>query len=416
MGRRTQGRSTARSSSLSPRWVYPTVAGMFLLTGTGLVTMFATHDGKESDVTRQPGVTLSSADARFVAEAKAFYDQARLSLSPLLAHVQRLKTTLRLALEEQEAPSPSLAGVVTPWAEDIATARDLVGRLIPPGRPESISARDLYAAGAMLYLESVRTLSHIPRLGNPGLRHETARSGLRVYDLADRVFDQAKRVLNLHGDLQLGEQTLPAPVPDFVGENLQPGASGPVRPEGAGFAGDDDPQLPVQDWVARFTPVLARAMADLREAAGEAYGAAPASTATLEDLAGRLDSASAELATAVPAVPAGREGVVALRLALLVESESVRSAASPDSDGGSVIARRLRLIGERLWGVGSGLLSGAGVSLPAGGIGDAGLDASLLGEGGLFKGNPPALRPGDPVDKDVPGGLRVPDPNKTLNG
>jgi len=399
---------------LSPRWVYPTVAGIFLVAGGGLVANFVGHDDSNT-VARQPGVTVSAADTRYVTEARSFYDQVRLSLSPLLGHVQLIKTTLRQALEESETPSASLADVVGPWVEDTATARDLVGRLIPPGRPEGAAVRDLYTAGAMLYLESVRTLARTPRITDAALRHETARSGLRIYDLADRVVDQAKRVLNLHGDLQLGELTLPAEVPNFVAENLQSGATGPVSPEGAGFADATGPQLRPREWSAKFQPALARAMADQREAAG-AYGPAPSPTATLLALAGRLDAAAAEIGTPVPDTPAGREGLVALRLALLVESESLRVAASPAQDGAPVMAGRIRLVGERLWGVGSELLAAAGVALPAGGIGDARLDPALLREGGVFKGSPPPLRPGEPADKGVPGGLRVPDPNKALNG
>lgn len=414
MGRRNDRRSTARPSSLSPRWVYPTVAVIFLVAGGGLVANFVGHDDART-VARQPGVTTSAADARFVAEAKSFYDQVRLSLSPLLGHVQRIKATLRQALEENETPSASLADVVGPWAEDTATARDLVGRLIPPGRAEGVAVRDLYADSSMLYLESVRTLARTPRIPDAALRHETARSGLRIYDLADRVVDQAKRVLNLHGDLQLGEQTLPAEVPNFSAENLQPGAIGPAAPEGAGFADANEPRLRPGAWSARFAPALRGAMADLGQAAA-AYRPAPPAPGALLALAGRLDAAGTEIGAAVPDSPAGREGLIALRLALLVESESLRVAASPAQDGAPVIAARLRLIGERLWGVGSDLLAGTGAALPAGGIGDAGLDPALLRDGGLFKGNPPPLRPGEPADKDVPGGLRVPDPNKALNG
>src|SRR5581483_4522402 len=224
--------------------------------------------------------------------------------------------------------------------------------------------------------ESVRTLARTPQISDATLRHETARSGLRIYDIADRVFDQAKRVLNLHGDLQLGEQTLPVEVPSFVAENLQPGATGPASPEGAGFADGTEPHLPPREWSAKFGPVLRQGMADQREAAAT-YGPTPLAAAAALALAARLDAATAELGTEAPDSPAGREGLVALRLAMLVESESLRVTASPAQDGAPVMADRLRLIGERLWSVGSELLAGAGVTLPAGGIGDARLDAAL---------------------------------------
>jgi hypothetical protein len=136
----------------------------------------------------------------------------------------------------------------------------------------------------------------------------------------------------------------------------------------------------------------------------------------LEALAARLDAAGAGLGEAVPEKPVGRQGDVALRLALLVQAESLRVAASPAQDGAAPIARRLRLIGDQLWTLGAEMLRAAGAKLPEDGIGDPGLDPGLLREGGLFKGNPPPLRPGDPPDKDVPGGLKLPDPNRALSG
>jgi hypothetical protein len=395
----------------------PAVAVAFVALTGGMVASFAAAHDEPSGVARQRGAaTTSPADAKHVAEAKAFYDQTKLSLSPLLQNIQRIKVTLRMVLDETQTPSASLAEVVAPWAEDAATARDLVGRLIPPSRPEGDEVRELYRAGTMLYLESVRDLARMPKIPDADARHEEARSGLRIYGLADRVMDQAKRLLDLHGDLQLGTQTLPAEVPDFVGEHLQPGAAGPVAPEASGFAEKNEPRRSARQWSEQYAGPMGSAMAALRQAAGT-YGAAPLPAATLEQLATELDAASAGLGAVVPDTPQGREGSVALRLALLVQSESLRVAASPVAqDGALPIARRLRLIGDQLWSLGAGLLHTRGATLPEGGIGDPGLDAALLRQGGVFAGSPPPLAPGDPPDKGLPGGLKLPDPNRAFTG
>jgi hypothetical protein len=382
-----------------------------LLAG-GLAASLGGDDDGSPGTAAQQGVSAATAEATASRETKAYYENVGLSLSPLLHHVQRIKLTLRTLLDETETPSASLAEVVAPWAEDTATARDLVGRLIPPEGPQAQETQELYTLGTMLYLESVHTLARTPKISDTGLRHEVGRSGLRVYALADRLLDQAKRLLEVNGRVREGTRTLPAEVPDFVGENLQPGASGPLTPEGSGFAGADGKKMPVRQWSERHRKSLVGAMAALRQAAGPS----PLAATELETLASELDNASTALGEVVPDDDLAREGAVALRLALLVEAESLRVAASPAQDGAKPIADRLRLIGDRLWSVGAGMLQAKGGSLPAGGIGDPGLDSALLRQGGIFGGNPPPLQPGDPPDKDVPGGLKLPDASGTFTG
>ena len=413
MGSRDKRKGGGRSPAPSRRrWILPTAALVVVLLAGALAASLGGADEGSPGAAAQQGVSASTTEATAPAEIRAYYDDVALSLSPLLHHVQRIKLTLRTLLDETETPSASLADVVAPWAEDTATARDLVGRLIPPEGPQAQQTRELYTLGTMLYLESVHTLARTPKISDTALRHEVGRSGLRVYALADRLLDQAKRLLERNGRLQEGTRTLPAEVPDFVGENLQPGASGPLTPEGSGFAGADGRKMPVRRWSERNRKSLVDAMSALRQATGPS----PLAPAELETLAGELDAASTALGEVVPDHEVAREGAIALRLALLVEAESLRVAASPAQDGAKPIADRLRLIGDRLWAMGAGMLQATGGSVPAGGIGDPGLDSALLRQGGVFGGNPPPLQPGDPPDKDVPGGLKLPDASKTFSG
>jgi hypothetical protein len=383
------------------------------LSGTLVASFVGRHDDR-STVSAGAEAPGGGVEAKVASQVKSFYDQTRLAFSPLLGDVQQIKLTLRTALEEAETPSASLTDLVAPWAEHAATARDLVGRLVPPAGTEGEQAQALYQSAAMLYRESVQTLARTPKIVDVTLRHETARAGLRIFELADRVLDQGNRVLALHGPIQPDLRTLPAEVPDFSKENLQPGAVGPVTPEGSGFAEKNEPQVSAPDWSARQRPPLEEAMASLRRAAGT-YGDMPLTQAVLGELAAEFDAAGARLGESVPDSPVGREGDLALRLALLVQAESLRTIASPAQDGAIPVARRLRLIGDRLWSLGTDLLDRADVTVPQAGVGDPGLDRSLLFQGGVFNGNPPPLHPGDAPDAGVPGGLKLPDPNRIFS-
>ena len=404
-----QRRTGGGAGTLSPRWVIPTVVVLFVaLSGTLVASLVLGRDDRSSVSAGVAG------EPKAVSQVKSFYDQARLSFAPLLGDVQRIKSTLRMALEETETPSASLGDVVAPWAEHAATARDLVGRLIPPPGTQADRARELYQSATMLYLESIRTLARTPNITDVTLRHETARAGLRMYGLAERVVDQANRVLALDGAVQPDLRTLPAEVPDFSRENLQPGASGPAAPEGSGFAERNEARLSARSWSERNTHTLKGAMATLRRAS-TTYGASPLSGAELGNLATELAAASGGLGESVPDSPVGREGDLALRLALLVQAESLRTAASPAQDGATPVSQRLRLIGDRIWSLGAGLLTRADVTLPKAGIGDPGLDQGLLFEGGVFNGKPPPLAPGESPDAGVPGGLNLPDPKRVFS-
>src|SRR5581483_11246869 len=125
-------------------------------------------------------------------------------------------------------------------------------------------------------------------------------------------------------------------------------------------------------------------------------------------------SLAAELGSAVAAAPPGgqpavNDSLAALQLSMLVDAEALRKPAASDS------ARRLHLIAAALWATGRDLAgrgSGPGGAVPA--LSPSGLDPALLDAGGLFNGHPPALQPGDPPDKDVPGG--IPSLNGVLTG
>src|SRR5258705_5861954 len=222
-----KGRSSSRR-----RRVAPTSRRRLLLLAPPLAVVavsVAAANGFAKDASGSAGGRAAEAK-----KAKAFYADVKLSLSPLLADVRPLKTALQTVATDANAPSASLRDAAGKWVDDMATARDLVGRLIPAASPEGRQVRDLYGLGTMLYTESARTVARTPRISEADRRVEATRSGLREYLLADRLFDQAKRLLNLHRDLQLETVTLPAEVPDFEREGLQPGKPGSSSPDRSG--------------------------------------------------------------------------------------------------------------------------------------------------------------------------------------
>src|SRR5438067_1009561 len=80
---------------------------------------------------RLPGAERSTTEAGSAPSegASRLYADVRTSLVPLLNHVRSLQTTL-VAGSGTDPPAPGLAAQAGGWADDIATARDLVGRLI----------------------------------------------------------------------------------------------------------------------------------------------------------------------------------------------------------------------------------------------------------------------------------------------
>jgi hypothetical protein len=385
------------------------IGGATVLTVVGLVAalLAAGRDGRPAE----------SRAASQTADARRFYADVRTSLAPLLAHVAALPAALQRA--ESELAPDGLTAAAQAWAHEMDTARDLVGRLIPPPGPEGVPARSIYELGAMVYSESARSLARLPGLVEGGQRADAARSGLRLQLLADRLFDQAKRLLDLHGDL--GAQPvmlLPAEVPDFDKEGLGPGGASARVPEGSGFAGRSPPLIPSIGWRDSHLGQLAGAVATLGGIIDYRLAVAGPHD-ELRKGSAALHAASRELAGPLPREPAARQGSFLLRLSLLVEAESlaVASTAASPADPAVGQAERLRLIGDRLWQLGRDLFAADGAPLPASlNLPEPAIDPTIVRRGGMFDGHPPPLRPGDPPDTGVPGGLRVPAPSEVFTG
>jgi hypothetical protein len=376
-----------------------------------------------------------------VAETSAFYRDARLSLSHLLTHLPQ-QSQLFKGLLAGQAPTPATADLARAWANDYATARDLVGRL--PAPPAAQPARDLYRLGAMLYVESARTLAAAP--GGTAAAGGTASTGTaaggtastgaasggadpaqevraarRLQLLGDAAFDAGHRLLlpqTESGAIAVERPAVPA-VPDFAADGVAPPAADVPASE---IPGSDIPAPP------RTRPAVLDQVSTLARQASAWMAGGPPVPGGNVNAAGVLRAAATALASGASEPAAGKSGPASgssqpasgssqpasaqgssdvLSLAALVEAEALHGAAPSES------GRRLQAVAAALWSVGRELP--AGPSRPAvPEFPDPGPDAALLDAGGLFNGHPPALQPGDPPDKDVPGGL--PPLNAVLTG
>lgn len=341
----------------------------------------------------------------------AFSGEARLVLAPLLQHVRHIPQALK-ALVADPTPKPALAASGTQWADDCATTRDLLTRLRPSAGRLGEVGKELYRLAAMLYVEAARSVT-LAANPPPGGAAEAARSGLRIRLVADRAFDLARKVLEPErpgqGGSPLEQRVMPAEVPDFKLEGLDPDRPGELSEGGTGFADDSPGADPSAG--SRVRPLLDAAAATLDQAA--ALYTDEAGTADRLSLARQLESTSRDLGATDPPSP-GHDGLVALRLALLVHAESIRSTMQPAATQQAV---RLRLIGERVWSVGVRMAAAGSIGLPNdGAVTAVAAPAALLTEGGAFGGNPPPLRPGDDPAAGVPGGLPRIDPEAILLG
>jgi hypothetical protein len=294
---------------------------------------------------------------------RAYYQAAKSSLSPLIVHVRDIPGSLARLAGGTGTPEPAVAAAADGWAQDCATARDLVGRLRPLPGPVGAHVARLYQTAAMLQAEAARTAATAAG-ESAGAQVADARLGQHLYSLGDRLFDSAYRLLNSRGAMAAMEMRFPSAVPDFTGTpaktSVQPAPSSASR----WSAGNHQP-----------LGTLAR----LAHAPELDVSAISTSQQTLD-----------------PTVtePVAQEAVNDLRLAAVVWSQ-----VGPDNQA----ARRVRLIGDRLWSGALDLLSAdgadvTGLALPIG-------PEQTLFTGGVFDGHPPALRPGDQPGKDVPGGL-----------
>ncbi|HZQ27313.1 MAG TPA: hypothetical protein VFA94_06415 [Acidimicrobiales bacterium] len=377
----------------------------------GLVVQAVSGHGQPSNEATAAKPSTESAQA-----VATYYADLRQVMSPLLVHDGDVRAALRELSAATTAPDPSLAKVADGWAYDVATTRDLIGRLPPPAAPNGQAARDLYHLGTMVYLEATRGIGRVVGMGDqPEGRREAVKSLDRLALTSDRIFDAAKRLLD-HDGLSFEreivvQRDLPSEVPRFGLEGLAPNSDSGPSPGGSGWAGQR-PSTSPGAWQSRNSRPLERAVSVL-DRTSAAYGKAPLPP-TLPTDAAALDAIVGELDGPVPSTNAGAEGTFDIQLALLVHAESLRTLTG-GGPGAVDQARRLRLVADRLWSVavqllGRGSVGLAGLGTPS----DPELDAALLLPGGAFSGKPPPLKPGDPPGTGVPGGLPPLDPSALL--
>jgi hypothetical protein len=344
----------------------------------------------------------------------AYYHDLELSLAPLLQHALNLRRTLVDLAGDSTSGSPVPRDVAHTWIEDVATTRDLVGRLTPPKLDDADGGHVhlMYVAGTMLYLETARIADIALGTSDRAEAQQIGRAALRVWLIAERAFDQGRRLLNSSGSLGNRHDFLtPKEVPDFTEEQIEPGATGPPSLGGSGYLDRDGAAIETQKWGRFYRKPLGDA-ADLLSGPrveNPAGGEAKLDHEQLLRLASGLRRVSHELTT-YPSDGLAREGAVALRLALLTQAESLTLELQTDEKLQKE-CQRLGLIGNAIFDVGRKILIGAdaineeqlGVRLTG-----AALKNRILYEGGLFNGNPPPIAPGESPAKDVPGGLGVP--------
>ena len=335
-----------------------------------------------------------------------FDTQVRRSLSPLLVHVRALPQALKsLAGSTAGGVNTALAGETARWVDDDATARDLVRRLHPPAVADGAVIQNLYVVGAMFYTEAARAAGQAA--SSPAARQEVARSGLRLLLLGDRTFDVGRRLLLPYEVRGEGEHwVFPLAVPDFAKEGLDPDHPGPPADGRSGFEPAGIPSVADSQWMKREGPEVETALRVLGQVRSLFYTGPrdPATLDTADEGRHALVSASTSLAQPVPSSQAAAEGVVALRLAMLTEVEALDALHWVGADQQE--PARLRLIGEQMWTLGTGLMQGAGMPTDRiRSVTDPEADPGLLLAGGRFGGHPPALRPGQDVGAGIPSGL-----------
>lgn len=362
-------------------------AGVVIALGAGTAVMTVRDRASATGTPRQ-------------ADTMQFYADLKVSLAPLLAHTVALPAALEQA--QRQPVSEEVAILAAGWADDAATARDLVGRLNPPASLVALPARRVCELGAALYAESARTLERLAGEGSAAARNEAAASGMRLRLLADRLFDATKRLLNPHWAADTSV-ILPAEVPDF--EQEEPGLL------------DHDPEtIPTSRWALDHRSHLAVALDVMEQTAP--FSALHHAPDRIPAWSEALRSVGRQLGGPVPATKIAREAGFLFRLAIHTHVEALTAAgtATAASDSTFAQAQRLRLIADELWKVSEELFEADGVRLEQQALPVAGIDPSILRRGGLFDGRPPPLGPGDRPDAGVPGGLQLPDPSKVFAG
>jgi hypothetical protein len=316
------------------------------------------------------------------AEVMKYWSDTGNALAPLLLYVRLLPTAikgLQATTDETEDGQLRQYGVM---AESFATARDLVGRIaVPAGAPAGVS--ELLQVACQLYRQSALALTELKIAQTDPARPAVLRRAASLQAVGDRLFDQARRVLDIDA---VGEGQAPVeyryapPVPAVADLTGQPASS-----RAAGQNLDQD----------------LRSAALLISEASTGKSSAPA--ATFQALRG--------IASGLEVNPAGQgEDVIgarlAIALALLAEGAKV--------DGQPKSADSLLMLSNDLWNQARTLNPQPHPALQQ-------LDAPKLARaqvwtGGEFNGSPPALLPGQDVGSGVPGGLPKINPTEILKG
>ena len=316
------------------------------------------------------------------AEVMKYWSDTGHALSPLLLYVRLLPTTikgLQATTDETKAGQIRQYGVM---ADSFATARDLVGRIAAPaGAPGGVS--ELLQVACQLYRQSALALTELKIEQADPARTAVLKRAASLQALGDRLFDQARRVLDI----------------DAVGEG-----QAPVEYRYA-------PPVPaVADLTGQPAPALAGGQnldEDLRSAAlliseaSTGKAEAPATTfQALRDIASRFEIN-----------PAGQgEDIIGARLAIML----ALLATDAKVDGQPKSADSLLMLSNDLWNQARTLSAQPHPALQR-------LDAPKLAraqvwKGGAFNGTPPALLPGQDVGSGLPGGLPKINPTEILKG
>ncbi|HZQ27844.1 MAG TPA: hypothetical protein VFA94_09105 [Acidimicrobiales bacterium] len=234
----------------------------------------------------------------------------------------------------------------------------------------------LYQHSADLYVEAVRAYQAEVQTPAGPLRDQLDLLARRVRVLGDRVFDRGRALVHpyLHEAPNPNVNVqLPEEVPNWVDEGM---AAGPPLDD-TPPAPSSQPTLSQADRPQQSRDAWLKALRDARVPSGsELANVLRSGDATsLRDMARGL-SAAAERLRPVPDPKGDREESERVRLGLLVQAESARTAQAaalatgPAHDILAAMAPRLALVGDGLW---------SGPGLPDR---RTGLDPALLGEDG----------------------------------
>jgi hypothetical protein len=257
------------------------------------------------------------------------------------------------AMKAGAYPADQLGADLESSLPNFVSSRELVAAL--PELRRAPGARELYLQAARLHLEFLRVHRASVRPPIDPLKSELDLLGRRLRVLADRVYDRAGEV----AEPRVATPTVGAvefraldEVPRWETEGLAAGPplAHPSAPSVDPSSAPSRSRKSHENWLAQVREVPIPAASRL--------GAAIESddVEALEGLAVEFATAERLLrATPRPSAAAGRRTAV-LQLGLLVDSEAARAAHAAGLTGDDkvkrpllAVARRLALIGDRLW-------------------------------------------------------------------